>query len=265
MRILSERAGLAMTLTVSATALSVALAAGTASAEKGEEAPLSLWASDAPLASVLEQVVGSDVFDVRVGEGVEGLVSGRLEGSVSDVLEPLLDRYALSLHNDGSTVWFDRRDREVTELVTFDPEREPALASWAARELVDGSSEHEGRVSREKDGLRLSGTRSFVQSTLERIGAARSVLGENGTTAASADAADDPEDFVANVPDISGADGEPAGPRAATASPLPEWREPVEALSMPDADTVPEEETVADGGPPFRSVTDIPGFHTEYR
>ena len=244
-----------------------ALLPGGAPVAQGGEAPLSIWTSEAPIASVLEQVVGSDVFDVRVGEGVEGEVSGRLEGSVSEVLEPLLDRYTLSVHNDGSTVWFDRRDREVSEAVELDPSREPALAEWAARELDEDAPGRRGRVTREGDMLRVRGTRAFVQSTLGRIEAARGVLSEASVQptappepAAPAQAALSPAaEPTAAEPLVTEANEAPA--IAATSV----WREPPETLAMPDAAPAPEGSSVARTGPPFSSVTDIPGFHTEYR
>ena len=253
MRIVSERG---RTLAIGIGALGALLPGGASMAQGGEES-LSIWTSEAPIASVLEQVVGSDVFDVRVGEGIEGRVSGRLEGSVSEVLEPLLDRHALSVHNDGSTVWFDRRDHEVSEAVELDPTREPALAQWAARELDEDAPGRRGRVTREGETLLVRGTRAFVQSTLGRIEAARGVLSE-----ASVQSSAPPEPAVpARAAPPSLAEPGAAKPLAATSV----WREPPETLAMPDATPVPEGSSVARTGPPFDSVTDIPGFHTEYR
>ena len=226
-----------------------------AAAQEREAAPLSLWTSNAPIASVLEQVVGSEVFDVRVGEGVEGLVSGRLEGSVSEVLEPLLDRYLLTVHNDGSTVWFDRRDRDVVERVSIDPDGESAFLAWAENELEGGEPDREGRVERAGEELVIRGTRAYVQDALGRVAAARGALDgvaarERGERGAEGDITGEIESAVTSAVD---ADAEEAVAM------------PAEALAMPDLEPAGEDAAVADYGPPYRSVSDIPGFDTEYR
>lgn len=245
----------------------------TAGAQQQPAKTLEIWTSNAPLASVLEQIIDQESLDVRVGEDVEGLVSGRLEGTMGEVLEPLLASYGLTVHHDGSTVWFDRRGTDVVEHVALDPQREPILAEWAARELDGVAPNGKGRVESEEGELRVSGTRAFVQEMLGRIEAARGALGEERSGRHASEVRQPPE--VLALPDV--VDG---GGTAVAA--IPTMNDAVkdsgegaanDGANDSATDTMVDAQggTIGDStepsivGPPYRSVSDIPGYYTEYR
>ena len=213
--------------------------------------PIELWASNAPLSSVLEHIIDEDAFEVRIAENVQGLVSGRLEGTVGEVLEPLLDSYGLTVHHDGQTVWFDRRGQDVVELARLDAAREPALAAWAATELEGPAPNGKGQVERDDDALVVSGTRAFVIETLARLEAARGALG----AAATEDAANETVRDGAAAMVLSEASETPAGEGSTRVAASAALALETSEGSAPDIDLTPR----------FRSVTDVPGYHTEYR
>lgn len=204
-----------------------------ARAEEAVSQPLDLWTSDAPIASVLAFVVDEDTFDLRIANDIKGRVSGRLQGSVSEVLEPLLDQHQLTVHHDGSTVWFDRRDRDVVARMNIDDEGEHELIDWISRELEGDVGNGQGRVTREDGELVIAGTRAFVQDTLSRVSAARSALGE-----------------IVSGNELAAGDDVVIEPAAIDAVP---------EASAPTADT-----ETADGRR-YLTVSDVPGFNTDYR
>jgi|GEM_PF-1515727 len=220
-------------------------------ANDSESQTLDLWTSEAPIASVLAFVVDDDAFELRVADDIEGHVSGRLKGSVSEVLEPLLDAHQLTVHHDTSTVWFDRRDRNVVARLSLDEDNQPAFADWVTRELQAKTDGAQGGVTQEKGDLVLAGTRAFVQDMLGRIDAARSALGEVPTE--SRPVAEE------NVEaDTLGAEVL-ANDRSVT-----DVIDPEGIVVVPEA-TLPEAPTLTAADREYLSVSDVPGFDTDYR
>jgi len=141
--------------------------AGVPTTVSASETPsVELWLADAPVARVLEQIAGGDGVRVIVDESVEGIIDGRIDGPRETVLAALVVEHGLAVHGDGSTVWFDPADRPVVDLVELSPgDAEEALATLTAPESVD----EQGEIDRTADGLVLSGTREFVETTRTRI------------------------------------------------------------------------------------------------
>lgn len=162
--------------------LGVALSGpSSAAAVEGEwSGTVELRAEDAPLVSVLEYLAGMNGMEARVGGDIRDHVSGRLAGEIDELIELLVDTHGLSVFRDDSTVWFDREGRRVVDFVRLDEsELERARTALSRPPAVGGNAvaDASGR------GLVLSGTRAYVQSSLERIALATRASGveERGT------------------------------------------------------------------------------------
>lgn len=232
-------------------AMGAALHAPTSRATETDGQVLDLWTSKAPIASVLAFVVDEDTFELRVADDIDGYVSGRLRGSVSKVLEPLLDEHQMTVHHDGATVWFDRRDRDVVVTLSLDAENQPAFAAWVKRELETDADNGQGKVKRDDGELVVAGTRAFVQDTLGRIDAARSALGEVPTR-------DRP--VAQEIIEIEASDASASAGERTVADIV----DPDDIIVVPE-DSLPDDPTVTVSDREFRSVSDVPGFDTDYR
>lgn len=183
-----------------------------------------LRASDAPLSSALEHLAGLDGQEVRVSDDIRDRISGRLTGRADELLELLVDTHGLSVYTDADTVWFDREERRVVDFVRLDPELvESALDALTRPAGIGGTAVRDASGK----GIVLSGTRAYVETSLERVllatasgesdGPAAGRPDAGGSTAVDSDAAA----FVVGDVPAGGADASGRGGEAGESIAIP--------------------------------------------
>lgn len=125
-----------------------------------------LRATDARLASALEHLAAVDGLEAHVSDSIGDRVAGRLSGTSEELRELLVDTHGLSVYRDGERVWFDREGQRVVDFVRLDKaELVEALTALSRPVGVGGTAV----VDASGQGLVLSGTRAYVQTSLDRI------------------------------------------------------------------------------------------------
>ena len=181
-----------------ALALALAGCLATGAPLRADEAPevpatVDLRATAAPLASALEHLAGLDGREVRVSDDIRDRLSGRLTGRADELIELLADTHDLAVYRDADTIWFDREGRRVVDFVRLDPEQvEPALDALSRPPGVGGAALRDASGK----GIVLSGTRRYVESSLQRVLRATGSSDEGGTAPPVAAATATPDDIA---------------------------------------------------------------------
>lgn len=132
-------------------------------------------AENAPLGRTLQKLLeGREAgIEVRVSEEIDDHLSGRLVGTVDDLLDLLIETHGLEMYRRGKTIWFDRKGRSVVDFVKMDEASLLVALKSLASPIVPGGNVV---VEAGQRGLVFSGTREYVQKSLARIALATGQL-----------------------------------------------------------------------------------------
>ncbi len=217
------------------------------------DAQIRIRVIDAPLPLVLETLANNAGLEVRIDSRAASnttTITDTLNGSSEGELRRIAGSHGLALFIDGNVAWID--DVNKRHSATIVSSRDVAAKVYDL--LVEQPVVDEGLVRQNRGTLELTGTRAFVQLTARR---ASSIIDTIMTEAA----AEEPQNKTPRTdqPDTKSraAAGDLAGEKALS--------EPVTASSLQPVvlDKAPVSKPAV-GRRVIRSITDVPGFDTDY-
>lgn len=227
------------------------------SVSEGDTPPLNLWVDKAPLQLVVGQLARISGREALISGELDGEVSGRFNGSVSDVLNTLADSHGAVFDLQTSTL--AAIDAESVSHVSI--AMDGMSISDAMQASLEAQAVQGNRVEFRDDSVRLSGHPTFVkrlamditslsskseqqeQRRQERLEQARAELARSTEAAVSAQSSGDP-DSEQPAAQLATKD---AGSQAMLKDIQDEQKPASERASL---------------AKPIRWVTDIPGFDT---
>lgn len=206
--------------------LSAPLVASTSS-----ENDIRMQAVDAQLTLVLTTVAGSAGLDPRLSSVVlnsDERVSDTLIGDSEEALHKLAERFDLTLHVEEGIAWIDSVEEQHTLTMEFTPD----IAEEVYRRLLLTELEDAGHLQQLGGRLDVTGSRPYVKAMAHR---ANDLVDQIKVESAAVEIAN-----AATSQEIS-------RPARKAVEPLAAHRKPMERDSSP-----------------FSSISDVPGFNTEY-
>lgn len=230
--------------------------ATTSSDSATSNADIRIRVIDAQLPLVLETLAANAGLDARMDATINrrsDTISETLIGSSEDALRRIAEEHDLAVFIDGGTVWIDDINRRHSATIMSSSN----VANRVYDVLVAEPVMDEGVVKQSGGSLELTGSRAFVQLTSRRAGAIIEHITDG--LAAQADtrrpepippAVIDTLPTVQDVPAVDNADGAEIVP--------------VQEITVDVVEPVLEIRPSSRGRAPIRSITDVPGFDTEY-